>query len=429
MFVCFANDLDLPEERKEAFHVGGLMRARLERYTGEPLIRLVAVATAAIWLWAGQGARAQAPAAAVEPHVGIGATGSLGLRAGQEIRPERIKEIYRRILSDWSSGQTDRAPDELIELETTVALDADARTHKTLLKAEQEVIHEVGATDLEVLVPIAVLHHEAYRRLLLRGGRGHALALVHTRNLAKDLALLYNEQSGSEGAALVTSRLLTSLGGLLLQSAQQLSSAEMFQKAIELDGRNVTALLALATIFEKNAQAATAVKLLRQTLAVDPTNAEARLRLALNLKRLQQTDETRTLLVGLTADKDPSWVTPLAYQELARLDSDGGRSSEAEKALRAAADRFPDDLRLRIQLAAVLDRRGAPGEATALIEKALASPPAQESSASRYLYNAVRPEEFMTIRKFLEENSTSRLQVLAQALSAGPQAAGTGVAR
>ena len=398
------------------------MRARMERYTGEPLIWL----TAAIWLWAGQAAWAQVSATPMEPR---GGTGSLGLRAGEAIRPERIEEIYRRVLSDWSAGQIERAPDELIELETAVVLDTDPRTRKTLLKAEQGVIHQVGATDLEVLVPIAMLHHEAYRRLLQRGGRGHALAMMHTRGMAKDLAILYNEQSGSEGAAQVASRLLTSLGGLLLQSAQQLSSAEMFQKAIELDGRNLAALLALSTIYEKNAQAESAVKLLRRAVGVDPASGEARLRLALNLKRLQQTDEARKLLEGLTADKEPSWVTPLAYQELARLDSDRGRSSEAEKALRKAVERFPDDLRLRIQLAAVLDRRGSPGEATAVIEKALAATPSQEASASRYLYNSVRLEEFAETRKLLDESSQSRLQGLAQALGAPPQAPGTGVGR
>ena len=256
--------------------------------------------------------------------------------------------------------------------------DTDARTHTTLLKAEQAVIHQVGTADLEVLVPIAVLHHEAYRRLLARGGRGHALAMIHTRNMAKDLALLYSDQSGSEGAKLVASRLLTSIGGLLLQYAQQLPAAEMFQKAVELDPHNVPALLALATVYEKNAQALTAVKLLRNALVIEPANAEARLRLALNLKRLDQTAESRKLLAGLVAEKDPTWVTPLAYQELARLDIEEGKkgkSPEAEKLLREAIDRFPDDLRLRIQLASVLDRRGAPGEASALLDKAALGAP------------------------------------------------------
>jgi tetratricopeptide (TPR) repeat protein len=395
---------------------------------------------AAVWLWAGQTAWAQGPAASTEAR---GTAGSLGLRAGQAVPPEKIQELYRKILTDWSTGQTDRAPDELIELETTVAVDTDARTHKTLLKAEQEVIHQVGQADIEVLVPIAVLHHEAYRRLLARGGRGHALAMVHSRNMAKDLALLYHEQSGSEGAALVASRLLTSLGGLLLQASQQLPAAEMFQKGIELDGHNVPALLGLSTVYEKNAQAASAVKLLRQALTVEPANAEARLRLALNLKRMEQTGESQKLLEGLTGDKESSWVTPLAYQELARLASDRGKTSEAEKTLRQAVERFPEDLRLRIQLAAVLDRRGAPGEATALIEKALGlsgtsagtsagiNSKTGEVASARYLYNAVRADEFAQTRTYLDESAKSRFQMLAQALNAPPVDAqtGTGVAR
>jgi len=398
------------------------MRARTERNCfREPLLWLAA----AIWLSAGQLVLAQAP-----PSPGPGKdTGTLGLTAGEKIPPERIQEIYRRILKDWSDGQTDRAPDELIELESAVVVEGDVGTRKTLLKAEQAVIHQVGAADIEVLVPIAVLHHEAYRRLLDGGWRGRATVMGHTRTMARDLAILYHEQSGSEGATLVSSRLLTSLGGMLLQSAQQLPAAELFQEAVELDGRNAAALLGLAMIYEKNAQPESAVKYLRRALEVDASNPEGKLRLALNLKRLKQLDESRRLLEELTAASDPSWVTPLAYQELARLDSDQDKADEAEKVLRRALERFPDDARLTIQLAAVLDRKGAGREATALVEKILSSPSSREASSSRYLYNAVRPEAFAEARTFLAENSRSRLAVLAQALSAQVEVSRTGVGR
>ena len=63
------------------------------------------------------------------------------------------------------------------------------------------------------------------------------------------------------------------------------------------------------------------------------------------------------LLTDLTAVTEPSWATPLAFQELARLDSDEGKTAEAEKVLRQALKRYPNDLRLHVQLAAVLDRR------------------------------------------------------------------------
>jgi tetratricopeptide (TPR) repeat protein len=277
-------------------------------------------------------------------------------------------------------------------------------------------------------VPIAVLHHEAYRRLLERRTRGEAMAMVHTRTMARDLVILYHQQSGSQGAGLVASRLLTSLGGLLLQSAQQLPAGEMFQQAAELDGQNTAALIGLASIYEKNAQPETAVKHLRRALEVEPVNAEAKLRLAMNLKRLDQVQEAGKLLEELMAAADPSWVTPLAFQEMARLNSDKGRSAEAEKVLRKGIERYPNDMRLKIQLAAVLDRRGSAGEATAIVEKLLESHPSEEAS-SRYLYNTVRPEAFEPARSFLAENSRSRLPVLAQALNAPPVASGTGLGR
>ena len=404
------------------------MRVRTEAKFGGGLVASLALAvclSAGLTAWAQpvpgtQGSRAQSSGSA------------LGLKTGERLSSGRIQEIYRKVLADWSAGETERAPDELIELESAVVSDADAGTRKVLLKEEQAVIHQVGAADIEVLVPIAMLHHEAYRRLLQRGFHGHALAMIHTRTMARDLAILYHDQSGSEGASLVSSRLLTSLGGLLQQSAQQLPAAEMFQQAVELDPKNVAALLGLAAIYEKNAQTESAVRHLRRALEVEPGNIEGRLRLALNLRRIQDHQdhgaEAAKLLTELTAVKEPSWAMPLAYQELARLDSDAGKTAEAEKVLRQALERYPNDLRLHIQLAAVLDRRGAPGEATALVEKALALPMGEEASA-RFLYNTVRPDAFAAARTFLDENSRSRLPVLAQALGAPPVASGTGVGK
>ena len=385
------------------------MRARTEAlYRGERLLLLVA----AVWLSVGQAAWAQVPASP---------------QGHEKISSERIEEVYRKILLDWSAGETERAPEELIQLETAVVVDGEPKTRKILLEAEQKVIHQVGATDLEVLVPISVLHHEAYRRLLERRTRGEAVAMVHTRKMARDLAMLYQQQS----AALVASRVLTSLGGLLLQSAQQLPAAEMFQQAVDLDGRNIAAFLGLASVYEKNAQPESAVKVLRRALEAEPGSAEARLRLALSLKRLDQTEEAMKLLDELTVATDPSWITPLAVQEAARLHSDRGRTSEAEKVLRKGVERFPDDVRLKIQLAAVLDRRGAAGEATAIVEKILASSTGAVSggASDRFLYNTVRPEVFEPARSFLAENSKSRLPVLAQALNAPVEASGTGVGR
>lgn len=337
----------------------------------------------------------------------------------------RLQTRYREILSAWVAGDVEHAPDDLIELETAAVADGNPKSRKLLLSAEQAVIHELGATSLEVLVPIAMLHHEAYSRHLSRGVRQAPLAVIHARQMARDLAILYNQQSGSEGSALVASRVLTSLGGMLLESAQQVPAAELFYQALELDGRNVPARLALATVYEKAAQYESAAKALREVLAIDPENQEARFRLAMGLKRLDQKTDARKLLEGLTAETAPSWVTPLAYQELARLHSEFKRWADAEKVLRAGLGRYPDHVRLHVELALVLDHRGSFGEAKTLMEKVVALP-AGGGDNERLLYNSVRPEAFAEARSILEDNSRSRLPVLAQALGAPTPGGGEG---
>ncbi|MFL6200341.1 MAG: tetratricopeptide repeat protein [Thermoanaerobaculia bacterium] len=355
---------------------------------------------------------------------------SSGGGAGESKREQvdRIQTRYREILSSWVAGEVDRAPDDLIELEKGVVADGDPKSRKRLLQSEQAVIHELGATSLEVLVPIAMLHHEAYSRLLSRGIRQAPLAVIHARQMARDLAILYNQQSGSEGSAMVASRVLTSLGGMLMEHAQQLPAAELFYQALELDGRNVPARLALATVYEKNAQPESAVKALRELLKLDPDHSEARFRLAMNLKRMGETVEAKKILNELAAAKDAGWVGPLVYQELSRLYAEGEDWADAEKVLRNGLGRYPDHVRLHLELASVLDRRGSFGEAKTLLQKIVELPAGSggvSADNERLLYNSVRPETFLEARSILEDNSRSRLSVLAQALGT-PAAGGEG---
>jgi tetratricopeptide (TPR) repeat protein len=337
------------------------------------------------------------------------------------ITPEEIQSSYRQILGRWSAGEDERAPRELIAMETAALDEGQPKSRKALVKAEQGVIHEIGAVDLEALVPIAVLHHEAYRRLLEGGDTGgKALLLGHSRTMARDLVLLYWQQSGLEGAQLVASRLLTSLAGMLLKASQQLQAAEMFNQAVELDPRNTTALMGLALIWEKNSQYDDAIQRLKQLLEVEPANDEARLRLALCLKRRDKPDlpEARKVLEELVGNGTTPWVLPLAFEELARTYVDLEKPGEAEKALRKGLERFKGEPRLRLQLAVVLDRRGATKEAGDLAEKIVAEPLSDEATP-RFLYNTVRQEGFAGTREFLSENSRSRLSVLTQALGGG----------
>lgn len=355
-------------------------------------------------------------------------SGQVKRPVGRKAGEEEIESRYRKILAAWAGGQTDRAAVDLMALETSVVSDQDPGTRKRLLKAQQTVIHELGAANLETLVPIAMLHHETYRRYLVEGARGRAIVLGHARGMARDLAILYREQSGSEGAALVSSRILTSLGGMLQGASQQLPAADMFQLASEMDPRNTAALLGLATVFEKNARYEPAVDTLRRLVQADPENAEGKLRLAVNLHRLDKTDEARTLLRELAASEADDWIVSLAAQELAAIHREKGSLDAARTVLEAALKRFPNDPRLYVQLSSVLDRAGQTRSAQDLMEKAVDVKQTPETAA-RFLYNTIREESFQAARRFLDENAQSRLSVLAQALDTPNKASlGVGVA-
>jgi len=347
-------------------------------------------------------------------------SGQMKRPAGRKAEEDEIQSRYRKILAIWAGGQTDRAAVDLMALETSVVSDEDPGTRKRLLKAEQAIIHEVGAANLETLVPIAMLHHEVYRRYLAEGPRGHAVVLGHARGMTRDLAILYREQSGSEGAALVSSRILTSLGGMLQQAAQQLPAADMFQLAAEMDPRNTAAILSLATVFEKNARYDATVDTLRLLLKADPAHAEGKLRLAVNLHRLDKTEEAVPLLQDLAASTTSStaddWVVALAAQELADIHREKGKLDAARTVLEAAIQRFPSDPRLYVQLASVLDRAGQARSAQDLMDKVMELKQQAPETAARFLYNTVRDETFQAARRFLDENAQSRLSVLAQAL-------------
>jgi tetratricopeptide (TPR) repeat protein len=381
------------------------------------LPRRVGAAAVLVLLCAAGAATAQDPNDPFSNPGAITATDT-GVRPGASRREvnDQVQVRYRQILALWAGGQTDKAAIDLMSLETSVVRDDDAGSRKRLLKAEEAVIHEIGAANMETLVPVAMLHHDVYRRYLEHGAKGRSLLLVHSRGMARDLAVLYKEQSGTEGAALVSSRILTSLGGMLQQYAQQLPAAEMFYQAVELDPRNTAAMLGLATVYEKNSQYESAAAMLRKLLAVDPSHDEAKLRLALNTKRLGQTDDAQKALAALADAKEGTWVASLAAQELARLLGEKGSPAGAQKVLEAAIARFPDDPRLYVQLAAVLDRKGEVRGAQAVMEKVVALPASTEGS-SRLLYNTSRQETFAEARKFLDENARSRLSLHAEALS------------
>ncbi|MGH9362020.1 MAG: hypothetical protein ACRD2T_08890, partial [Thermoanaerobaculia bacterium] len=290
------------------------------------------------------------------PRADKASAAELGLRPGERLDEERIRDLYKSALALWAAGDEEGAAVRLMAVEAAVVREGDIEARKALLAAEEKVVQELAATSLEVLVPMAVLHHEVYRRHIDQGERRHLLLTAHSRSMARDLAVLYERHSGTDRARGTAALLLNSLGGYLLDAAQQLLAGQMFTLATSYDPRSIPGHLGLAVIYEKNGQYDTAIGSLRSALAVDPMQPQALLRLGVNLRRTGKGEEAARVLRPLTGL--PGWIGGLAVQELAAMQVEARNLAPAEAVLRGGLERFPQEGAIYLQLAAVLDRQG-----------------------------------------------------------------------
>ena len=99
-----------------------------------------------------------------------------------------------------------------------------------------------------------------------------------------------------------------------------------------------------------------------------PTIDEGRLRLGINLIRIGRDGAGEKLLRDLLQDGARPWIEAIAAQELVRLLVQRGQGSEAEREVRAALERMPDDQRLWILLAAILERTNRHTEAIEIMK-------------------------------------------------------------
>ena len=331
-----------------------------------------------------------------------------------------IQQAYRKILARWASGARSEAVNDLKALELGV-IGVDGKGRDKLWKAELQAVRELEEAQHETLLPVMVLHHESYAAY--RDLHNPFLSL-HARNLTRSLAEVYAARGATEGAKVSAARVLTSLGSYIQEAAMTDLAAELYARSLELDPVNEVALLGLGALFEKSGRYPTAIGYLTRLVKAHPTQAEGKLRLALSLERdvdgsalggHSKAAEVKRLLRELIGGDTPGWVRNLAYQELAVRYSREGEHEKAETVLEEAVAKFPNDPRLYVELASVLERRGRPGAAAQMAEKVQALPMTHEESP-RFRYSRWGPEALFALRTSLRETSDARLALLSQAL-------------
>jgi tetratricopeptide (TPR) repeat protein len=195
---------------------------------------------------------------------------------------------------------------------------------------------------------------------------------------------------------------------------------EMFSRALRLDSSNTTSLLCLATGLERRGLYNDAIERLRKLVEAEPEHQEGRLRLAVNLERVDRFSEAEPIFVRLVGSATDEWVVSVAYQELAAAYLRRGRLGDAESTLRRGIERLPRDQKLHLQLAFVLDsRRDSRG---AIEQLARIDPTAERSDSARFRYSQLPLEALDDERAEVDALARDKLSDLESALGSQPRA-------
>lgn len=326
-----------------------------------------------------------------------------------------IAADYRDVLLVLSAGGRDAGLTGLFEFETGFMAEREPGEVERLLEAEIEVIRWLGVRDLEAVVPLLALHHDAYRLYI---ERGEPFLAGHSSRLAASVADLYAREGDSEGSRILGASALASLGIYAQKSGVKLQSVGLMLHALELDPDNEAALLGLASVQERSGNYHRAAEHLLALLQAHPGHREGRLRMAVNLDRLGSRGDAVSLFDALAAEPENDWVAAVALQELARIHRQEGRLDRAEEVLWSGLERLPDNGRLRTQLALVLDLRRLPRRALSVIQELPQESERIEGPSARRRYGMGPQEAFERVRAALDESAESRVGRLAELLGA-----------
>lgn len=343
---------------------------------------------------------------------------------------ELLRGRYAAIL-DLSIGD-DRAgaPRALRLFEQEAVAQFGERGIPSLVAAEMGLIQALGKESTDSLVPVARLHHEAYREH--RSRRAFLLA-THARSLALATVELYIDGGTTEESArlmalrhkesrqVVGSRLLASFGGDLQRSGLRRFSERLFRRALECDDTNEAALLGLGASFEKYSEYPEAVSYFERLVAAQPQNGEGRLRLGINQRRLGRKAKARKQLEWVIEGNYSRWVQSLAYQELAQMDIQAGDLKQSADLLERGLARFPNEPKFYLQLAYLRNAAGEPWRAQAELDRLSRVREPDSEDSPRYAYSKWPADALERAWDQTDEDIASRLGALAAGLPAATE--------
>jgi tetratricopeptide (TPR) repeat protein len=319
----------------------------------------------------------------------------------QKVSKTEIRAAYREALRPLGNGDAVTARRMVAELERRATANASRTAVTAMGEAEYAESKALAEADPNCLMPLALLHRDLYRGY---AARRELVLASHARNMA----VAYAEQLGrlkpDNG---FSESLLVNLASDLAQAGSTRAARDLLEGALRLNPGYGPAMLSLGFSFERTSDYVEASAEYQRLVNLLPSFDEGRLRLAINLIRTNQSGTGKKLLTGLLQDDARPWIQDIAAQELVRLLIRKGQGSEAEREARAALERFPDNQRLWILLAAILEQSDRLGETIEIV--------ADLPSASRGVSPRARYAEWPALGA-----EASQARLTAQAEEAAP---------
>jgi tetratricopeptide (TPR) repeat protein len=330
----------------------------------------------------------------------------------KRVRDRAITNAYHKALGLMATGSSLEARRALAELERRAYATTSARSRIQLRAVEGQSALLIAREQPASLMAVTLLHRDMYHWY---AARYESELSEHSWATAAAMAEQTLKIPGWEPLDGFVECLLLDLASDLARRGDVRRAQMLLERAAKLEPKNAPVLFGLGLVHEFAGEPIEATEYLQKLVNVRPDQYEAKLRLAINRERTGADRKARELMRDLLVEPAPEWIQTIAYQQLAQMLIADDRIEEAEELLREGAIRLPDNQRLQILLAYVLDRKQRPWDATAVIE-ALEARGSQLSTSPRVRYAEWPPLEPDRVRSTLDEARTAGLEALREVM-------------
>ena len=312
------------------------------------------------------------------------------MEAGLEFRPpvaaadtEAVRTRYLDALRRLAAGDDAAARDAVIALERDALAPGTSWTPALLVRFEVGVARTLLKVTPGVVVPLLMLHGEVASNRL---AAGDTAATQRALSVAVELLRLRSNDDADPGTRTAAAEMAVALADTFFALGAPSDTRALLERARELAPDSVPVAIGLAAACEVTGDYWRVVGTLGPLLERSAAPIELRLRLGVNLRRVNRPEPAAAALTECAAPGHPTWVRALATEELALLHLDRERPADAARVLEDGLAALPDDQSLLVLLAYVSEQGGQVARAHRVLQRLdrLAAADAAESPRLRY---------------------------------------------